>query len=284
MPCYLKIDNPFTLEEYADLYDYPSVQSFLDNRGEVIYLYDMYQDEILDYCKRYNKDGVLFKDSTDIYLAVVFNSNQIKSIDNKGTWSNSENIYETKALPQNINNNFDKWFKGSKVVDKNGNPLICYHGTPNGGFTSFKSNSHFTSDKDYAEVYYNQGASSISYKKTADNPMTYAVYLSIKNPFDTRIQKCRDIFLNEYQAYYSPDLTERGMIDWLEVEELTEWLKENHPEYDGIFADEGGVGGYGYEVKHRGISYIPFNPNQIKSIDNKGTWSKSNNIYESLYR
>lgn len=279
--CYVKIENPLVgnpYEEYAKAKGIDYQKNF----------FNIKKADVENWMKEMKFDGIIRPRGSQYNLegmeVIPFSSNQIKSIDNKGTWSKtSDNIYETKALPQNINNNFDKWFKGSKVVDKDGNPLICYHGTPNGGFTSFKSNSHFTSDKDYAEVYHNQGASSISYKKTADNPMTYAVYLSIKNPFDTRIQKCKDIFLNEYQAYYSPDLTERGMIDWLEVEELTEWLKENHPEYDGIFADEGGVGGYGYEVKHRGISYVPFNPNQIKSINNKGTWSKtSDNIYESL--
>lgn len=65
-----------------------------------------------------------------------------------------------------------------------------------------------------------------------------------------------------------------------EVEDLTEWLKENHPEYDGIFADEGGVGGYGDDVKDRGISYIPFSPEQIKSVNNQGTFDAKNpNIY-----
>ena len=29
----------------------------------------------------------------------------------------------------NLNDNFWKWFSGSKVVDKNGNPLVVYHGT-----------------------------------------------------------------------------------------------------------------------------------------------------------
>lgn len=186
-------------------------------------------------------------------------------------------------MTMHFNDNFYKWFKGSKIVDKDGNPLVCYHGTPNAGFEEFKPMSHFTKNKEYADIYQNQGASSLSYKKTADNPQTYAVYLSIKNPFDTRNEKARNIYLNEYEAYYSPDLTDKGMVDWMEAEDLIEWLKENHPEYDGLFADEGGTGGYGMSVQDRGISIIPFNPNQIKSVDNKGTWSKnSDNIYEAL--
>ena len=179
-----------------------------------------------------------------------------------------------------MNDAFWKWFKGSKIVDKDGNPLVCYHGTPNAGFEEFKPMSHFTKNKDYADVYQGRSASSIQYKPTADNPQTYEVYLSIKNPFDTRDRKAREIYLTEYEAYYSPDLTDKGMVDWMEAEDLIEWLKENHPEYDGLFADEGATGGYDMPVQDRGISIIPFNPNQIKSVDNKGTWSSSNNIYE----
>ncbi|SEL25687.1 hypothetical protein [Nitrosovibrio tenuis] len=32
---------------------------------------------------------------------------------------------------------FRKWFKDSKVVDENGEPLVVYHGTPGGGFFVF---------------------------------------------------------------------------------------------------------------------------------------------------
>ena len=110
-----------------------------------------------------------------------------------------------------MNDAFWKWFKGSKIVDKDGNPLVCYHGTPNAGFEEFKPMSHFTKNKDYADVYQGRSASSIQYKPTADNPQTYEVYLSIKNPFDTRDRKAREIYLTEYEAYYSPDLTDKGM-------------------------------------------------------------------------
>lgn len=201
-------------------------------------------------------------------------------------WINKETISEsidTLEKPETIlNSNFKKWFKNSKIVDEHGNPLVCYHGTPNAGFEEFKPMSHFTKNKDYADHYQSKSASSIVVKQTADNPQTYAVYLSIQNPFDTRDSKAKNIFLNEYRAYYSPELTSKGMIDWMEAEDLIEWLQENHPEYDGLLVDEGGEGGYGTTIKDRGISIIPFNPNQIKSVHNKGSWSSSKNIYEQL--
>ena len=49
-------------------------------------------------------------------------------------------------VTQNIklNDNFRKWFGDSKVVDKDGKPMICYHGTPKGGFTEFNGVPTFT--------------------------------------------------------------------------------------------------------------------------------------------
>jgi hypothetical protein len=90
-----------------------------------------------------------------------------------------------------------EYFKDSKVRDENGNLKVMYHGSPNAGFTVFKSGTYFTEHKWYADLYQNQGASSLGYKKTANNPDTYAVYLDIKKPFDTRNKTERDIFYNE---------------------------------------------------------------------------------------
>ena len=57
-----------------------------------------------------------------------------------------------KDLLNNINGNFHAWFDGSKVVDKNGNPLVVYHGT-NSKFKKFNIKKSvqpiiwFTTDK-----------------------------------------------------------------------------------------------------------------------------------------
>jgi hypothetical protein len=84
------------------------------------------------------------------------------------------------------------YFKNSKVRDDNGNLLVMYHGTPYGGFTQFRTSSYFTQDKNHANVYHSPSASSIRgrYDK-ATSPQTYAVYLNIEKPFDTRRTKER---------------------------------------------------------------------------------------------
>ena len=150
------------------------------------------------------------------------------------------------------------------IADDNNNPISFYHGTPNGGFEEFNPLSHFTKNKEYAAIYKNPSASSIQVKQTANNPAIYEVNLDINKMFDTRNPLEKNIFNNEYQAYYSPNLTERGLPDWMEAEDLAEWLQSKYPEYDALVVDEGATGGYGDIVKSRGESYIPFNPKQIK--------------------
>ena len=148
--------------------------------------------------------------------------------------------------------------------------MVMYHGTPNGDFTTFRSGSYFTPNKEYADVYQSQGASSLGYKKTANKPDTYEVYLNIKKPFDTRNPKERRIFEEEYYGQWGmgTPLMDSGLPDWLDGEDLQEFLEENGYEYDGLILDEGGVGGYGDEVISRGLSYVVFNPEQVKRVDN----------------
>ena len=55
-----------------------------------------------------------------------------------------------------------------KLVDQAakaaGYTIKAYHGTPNGTFTVFKSGQYFTENREYADIYQNQGASSNGYE------------------------------------------------------------------------------------------------------------------------
>lgn len=179
---------------------------------------------------------------------------------------------------------YDKEFTSApevnpRLLNKDGTPKVFYHGTPNATFTEFRGGTYFTEHKWYADIYQNQGASSLGYKKTADNPDTYAVYLNIKKPFDTRNKRERDIFYNEYYQQWGmgTDLMESGLPDWLDGADLQEFLEEKGYDYDALILDEGAVGGYGDEVISRGVSYVVFNPEQVKSAtDNIGTFDGKN--------
>lgn len=163
-----------------------------------------------------------------------------------------------------------EYFKDSKVRDTEGNLLVMYHGTPNGGFTKFRSGTYFTQNAEYAAVYQSPTASSISVKKSADSPQNYKVYLNIVKPFDTRKPKERRIFMQEYYRQYGTGapLADSGLPDWTDGMDLQEFIEEMGYDYDGLILDEGATGGYGDEVKSRGLSYVTFSPEQVKNVDN----------------
>jgi len=197
--------------------------------------------------------------SSDIYIA--WYPNQIKSIKNKGTFdpnSNNINESENKIISSPA---FKNWFGDSKVVDKNGNPLMVYHGTDS-DFDKFEITKHgktdfgwygkgfyFTPNKDLAELYARQNPNGSS--DLLNKGSIYTVYLSVKKPFMTDLTSLSDTYVEK--------LKEEG--------------------YDGIFY-------YEYlQDRHNGsypTEIIVFNSNQIKSIFNKGNFDpKNNNISES---
>ena len=162
------------------------------------------------------------------------------------------------------------YFKDSKVSDKDGNLLVMYHGTPNGGYTRFRSGTYFTPSAEYATVYQSPGASSLSVKPGASNQMNYEVYLNITKPFDTRNPKEREIFTKEYYRKYGTGapLSESGLPDWTDGMDLQEFIEDMGYDYDGLILGEGATGGYGEAVKSRGLSYVAFSSEQVKRVDN----------------
>ena len=161
-----------------------------------------------------------------------------------------------------------------QMFDENGNRIKFYHGTPSGGFEKFNDVSYFTPNKWYADMYQNPQASSISYGKVADNPMTYETYLDIRKPFDLSDRKARDIYINDYIKGgnavginpYQSSYNDIKNIDWTEVENLVDFLKENNYDYDAIIADEGGFFDNSGKVVSRGKSYIPFSGSQVSIL------------------
>lgn len=164
-----------------------------------------------------------------------------------------------------------EYFKDSKVRDENGNLLVVYHGTPQGGFTEFKPATYFTPHDWYAERYAEMPGQ-IYRRQPPENAhkMIYESYLNIKKPFDTRNPKERAIFEEEFMGTYSnTPLQESGLPDWTDGVELMDFIEENELDYDGLILDEGGDGGYDQEVVKRGLSYVIMSPEQVKNADNR---------------
>ena len=138
---------------------------------------------------------------------------------------------------------FKKWFGDSKVVDENGKPLIVYHGT-NADFDVF-DRTKTRANMDIQGNFFSPWE--IDAKGYGEN--VRAFYLNIKNPADsTTAYKV----LNKYQGQNNAGIKARE-----ELEKMG---------YDGVNNDN--------------EEYIAFYPEQIKSVNNRGTFDKNNpNIY-----
>ena len=178
-------------------------------------------------------------------------------------------------MDSNLSEGQRNYFKNSKIRDENGNLKKMYHGSPDGTFTKFKEGSFFTDDKDYADVYQDEYAGMNYAGKESVNPKTYEVYLDVKKPFSMADPEARRIIEQEYvgrdKNYWVTDPSDPTEVDFTEADNLRAWLKKNHPEYDGMYVNEGGgddpFAEEGWE-EWRGNSVVPFNANQIKSINN----------------
>ena len=190
---------------------------------------------------------------------------------------------------------FKAWFgdwqndpaNASKVVDEETKePLVCYHGTPNATFSKFQNGLNFFSEnKDYADNYKSTISSSRTYGKTRTKEGTYQVFLNLKNPFEPRkdiiSKKIVNSFFNDTGTEWmslTSQLTERGLLEWIDVDNFDEWLSENKiKNFDGYIVDETSILNEKNEVIWRGIGYVTTKPNQIKLADGTNTTFDSNN-------
>lgn len=192
---------------------------------------------------------------------------------------------------------FYEWFGDSKVVDEQGRSLVVYHGTSM-EFDVFKRKYHFFSNNENVAAGYG-----------SKNPMP--VYLSMKNPLIVdaygqsfeeiynaegykkayrdltendykKIAKTYDLSIDEAKEFFPKN--EDGAINLARAygekarstNEWAEYAKKNG--YDGVIIKD--VNDTADISNIRSTDYIAFNPNQIKSVDNRGSFSRTDdNIY-----
>lgn len=130
----------------------------------------------------------------------------------------------------------------SKVVDKNGEPLVVYHGS------YFKDDATKKGDWSKNALPY---ATYLAPRKYARFPYYYAAFLNIKNP------------LYEYTDLSEDAIQEKDIFD--------EYVADKG--YDGIITTNNNEI---LEVPQNAREIVATNPNQIKSVDNEGTFSKQN--------
>lgn len=87
---------------------------------------------------------------------------------------------------------FDRWFGDSRAVQSDGEPAVFYHGTTAGEFDAFRPHYrkgeqvgmgiHFTQDSEFAKRY----AEDESTARRGKKPHVFAVYLKAERPLDLR--------------------------------------------------------------------------------------------------
>ena len=158
---------------------------------------------------------------------------------------------------------FENWFKSSKVVDKEGNPLVVYHGSPE-DFTTFDLEKagtgtdsgmlgkgfYFSSNKKEAETYTQRSG-----KKGKVKPY----YLSLQSPLTIRSS-------DEIPKVVVPDDTMEDMLDAPERYSmaLRQWLIDNR--FDGVIS-----------YISEDVQYVALYPEQIKLADGTNTTFNPNN-------
>lgn len=211
--------------------------------------------------------------------------------------SEGERIAKSKEALEN----FYKWFGDSKVVDEQGRPLVVYHGSENkfdtfdikkiGKYGEAIGHGFYFAEKGIAERY-NKG-------------YLYPVYLRMENPVDyldsnkikkRQIEDIADWFNDNYIENEDGhrlfvdnlDYTFKGRkIDSYLISDMLDFAEYNEKDIDKdeVYQDiykkikeVTGIDGF-IQKTDVGTTYVAFTPNQIKSTQNRGTYSESENIY-----
>ena len=178
---------------------------------------------------------------------------------------------------------FKKWFGDSKVVDENNQPLVVYHGTGQ-TFDEFNTEINrpelsFTSNPTVANEYAVSGLN-------ATNPQMYPVYLSLKNPavYDAKGLNWADFKVwTGYKWANIHQLAEMHKVGKEFNDDRNPGQKITFEKTDGIILKNINEVGNNLETEFLGTTYQVFEPNQIKSVFNQGTFDPNDaNISHQL--
>ena len=165
---------------------------------------------------------------------------------------------------------FRAWFKGSKVVDADGKPLVVYHGTIH-DFSSFNAGQYsglifLTPSKEFANDFAARYQTAFAKGEPFD-PNVMPVYVSASNIFDFRNPRHVRELVSELKSRgikFNAAGIGRGDWDALELSGRPKVMQELG--FDGLYIKEHGL-----------INIAVFSPTQIKSaISNTGEFSDTN--------
>ncbi len=229
---------------------------------------------------RFNPDVFTEEQLAKLIRSAVQSNFQTEAERTKTGSENVEFVEQKKVstIPQTETEAFKKWFGNSKVVDKNGKPLVVYHGTtkdfnvfdekklgkntkaPLGKFGFF-----FTPDFDLAMDFTRKDWTNKNSKFKSDYPYAHKVYLKLENPKHISVRHFTTIGEDNIIPYKNT-LKENGfdgiIVDKWDAETKESWIR--------LFGEKG-------TKEFDENQYIVFSPTQIKSATgNQGTFDPNN--------
>lgn len=225
-------------------------------RGEVPppIVFDAVDGSIIDGTHRANAAAKAGHDAIMAYVGLPENIDP--------SWSdNPDEIDEGVAPDKTFSPAFRRWFKNSKVVDEQGQPLVVYHGTGN-NFSAF--------DLDHQDGLYFSDSSVIAHEYASrfddSAPNIIAAYLSMQNPLNVDYRKHLASLYSEDQEVSDEDL--RGEFASEVVGEIIDMARERG--HDGVILR--GIRDGWRNNSPLANTYVVFRPEQVKSIFNRGTF------------
>lgn len=223
---------------------------------------------------------------------------------NSKTLKSKKNVVESSE--PNLNQNFWKWFGDSVCVDDTGAPLVLYHGTSS-EFNKFKKGLIFTTDneqvadgygyygampvfvrirkpfivdafnQDWQEIYNAEGFKK-KYKDLTDEDIEklYKAYEYFESLEDAKQ------YYEESKKYNPDDYINLARAYGQKPRSTNEWAQyAKNKGYDGCII-KNVVDGFSLSDCINPINeYIVWNPEQVKSVNNNGEWSESDELLEN---
>jgi hypothetical protein len=177
---------------------------------------------------------------------------EIRPSQNEAVFDSKERFLQQVENEQKIKKSeeFKKWFKGSKIVDRNGEPILLYHGT-NNNFNMFDLSKQGTSTSPglYGSGFYFTEYPGEAKAYAGEKGKVISAYVDIKNPLDAKEfnKKYEKVFEN-----YKKEGNKNGSLDDLFREAL---IKDG---YDGVIS---------YDSNNKIYEVNVLYPEQIKIIN-----------------
>ena len=200
------------------VYNMPDTVPYLDANGKKQTM------KTYDYIKAELVKELTVRDSISEALADTSSEGiipQFKAAVKKSQEEKSLSLPKTDSEGSNLSAEQQEFFKDSVVRDADGNLMVMYHGTANGGaFTVFDGdklgNRTLTSQIGQGFYFTNVKKEAESYMKNVDiygkvsngkNPNLHQVYLNITNPFDINsdtldIDKVKSVYMDGAYDYF----------------------------------------------------------------------------------